>query len=237
MLVLFFSMEKQPKPLFKLSPSSLHLFLECPRCFWLEKVKKISRPDSIFPSLPSGMDKILKEHFDRFMDKGLLPPELHTNGLQNYKLFSDKALLKIWRNNLKGIEWLDTATNILLRGAVDNILVKGNKHIVLDYKTRGFPLKEDTHEHYVLQMDIYNLLLRKNGYLTEDYSYLLFYYPKEVLKTGEVVFETVVKKMIVNIANGQKVFQEACAVLLQEDPPEPSGACGFCHWAKGMLEE
>ena len=60
----------------KLSPSSLNLFLECPRCFWLYKVKGVGRPDGIFPSLPNGMDKILKEHFDRFMEKGELPPEL-----------------------------------------------------------------------------------------------------------------------------------------------------------------
>lgn len=54
---------------FKLSPSSLNLMLECPRCFWLQLVKKEKRPDTPFPSLPSGMDKVLKEHFDRFMEK------------------------------------------------------------------------------------------------------------------------------------------------------------------------
>ena len=81
-----------------------------------------------------------------------------------------------------------------------------------------------------------NLLLRKNGYATGGYSYLLFYYPREVLSTGEVVFETVVKKTVVNIANGQNVFQEACAVLLQEDPPKPGSDCGYCMWAKGVYE-
>src|SRR3989344_4511673 len=94
------------KMTYKFSPSSLSLLKDCPRCFWLNFNKNIKRPDSIFPSLPSGMDKILK---------------------------------------------------------------KGKKLIVLDYKTRGFPLKEDTHEHYQDQMDIYNFLLRKNGYETEDY--------------------------------------------------------------------
>lgn len=27
------------------------------------------RPDTIFPSLPSGMDRILKDHFDKFMKR------------------------------------------------------------------------------------------------------------------------------------------------------------------------
>ena len=32
--------------------------LECPRCFWLQIVKNIKRPQGIFPSLPSGMDQV-----------------------------------------------------------------------------------------------------------------------------------------------------------------------------------
>jgi len=46
----------------RLSPSSLNLFLECPRCFWLDKNKGIKRPRGIFPSLPSGMDSVIKKY-------------------------------------------------------------------------------------------------------------------------------------------------------------------------------
>jgi len=45
---------------FKLSPSALNLMKECPRCFWLAQHKVWKRPSGIFPSLPSGMDRILK---------------------------------------------------------------------------------------------------------------------------------------------------------------------------------
>src|SRR3989344_674773 len=167
---------------YKLSPSSLSLMEDCPRCFWLAKHGVWKRPNGIFPSLPSGMDMILKTHFDGFRDEGQLPPELHKSECRKNgcKLFKDSEKLKIWRSNLKGIRWEDGKGNIL-HGAVDNILTKGKKLIVLDYKTRGFPLKEDTPEHYKDQLDIYNFLLRKNGYETENYSFLLFYYPKEVL--------------------------------------------------------
>ncbi|MEM3126988.1 MAG: hypothetical protein QW331_02890 [Candidatus Woesearchaeota archaeon] len=66
---------------------------ECPRCFWLAFNKDIKRPDTVFPSLPSGMDKILKEHFDKFMRKGELPPELQQlNG--EVKLFDDKSIFQ-----------------------------------------------------------------------------------------------------------------------------------------------
>ena len=91
---------------FKLSPSSLNLFKECPRCFWLTQHKVWKRPDGIFPSLPSGMDSILKQHFDKFMRKGLLPPEIKDNGDAKGMLrFNDEDLLKVWRSNFKGIQW------------------------------------------------------------------------------------------------------------------------------------
>ena len=155
--------------MYKVSPTSLNLMLECPRCFWLQVVKNIKRPETPFPSLPRGMDKILKEHFDRFMEKQQLPPELcNNNECSGLKLFDDKEKLKIWRNNLKGIEYKDEESGVLLHGAIDNILVKGKKLVVLDYKTRGYALKEDTHKYYQIQMDLYNLLLRKNNYETED---------------------------------------------------------------------
>ena len=200
--------------------------LECPRCFWLQIVKGIKRPAAIFPSLPSGMDKILKEHFDRFMEKGELPPELKESECKDCKLFDDKEKLGVWRSNFKGVGFLDES-GVLLHGAVDNILVKNGKLIVLDYKTRGFPLKEDTHEHYQIQMDLYNFLLRKNGYSTEDYTYLLFYYPNKVTGTGEVVFDTKLIKIKTSAENGEKVFKKAIALINEECPEEK------CEWCEG----
>ena len=221
--------------MYKLSPSSLNLLQDCPRCFWLQIVKKISRPISAFPSLPSGVDKMLKQHFDRFMEKNLLPPELI--GLdKSFKLFNNKELLKKWRNNLKGIEYLDQENNIILRGAVDNILEKDNKLIVLDYKTRGFALKEDTAHHYQDQLNIYNFLLRKNGFETEDYSYLLFYVPEKILESGVFIFKTELVKMKINIEHAELLFKKALLVLNKE-VPQPSSNCKFCNWAKGVSVE
>ena len=202
--------------------------LECKRCFYLQIVKNIKRPSTIFPSLPSGMDMILKKHFDKFMERNELPPEIRES-CKDCKLFSDKKLLEIWRNNRKGIEYLDQDSGILLHGAVDNILVsKSGKLIVLDYKTRGFPVKEDTHEHYQLQMDIYNFLLRKNNYETEDFTYLLFYYPKEVKETGEIIFNTELRKIKVNAKEGEKIFNDAVALISSKEEPEEK-----CEWCEG----
>lgn len=109
--------------------------------------------------------------------------------------------------------------------------MKGKKLIVLDYKTRGFPCKEDTADHYQNQLDIYNFLLRKNGYETEDYAYLLFYHPEEVKDNGDVVFNTDLTKMNISIKNAEDIFKKALAVL-QGEMPEPAEECGFCKWVE-----
>lgn len=212
---------------YKFSPSSLSLLKECPRCFWLHFNKKIRRPDTIFPSLPSGMDKILKAHFDSFRDRDELPPELKDMN-DEVTLFDDAGLLEVWRNNFKGIQWNDEKGN-LLRGAVDNILQKGKKLIVLDYKTRGYPLKEDTAKYYQDQLDIYNFLLRKNGYETEDYAYLLFYHPDRVNENGNIVFHTDLVRMDISVKNAERIFNKAVKVL-EGNMPEPSDNCQFCEW-------
>lgn len=214
---------------YTLSPSTLNLLKDCPRCFWLQFNKGIKRPAGIFPSLPSGMDKILKAHFDSYRDRGELPPELN-DCKDDCKLFDDVEKLKVWRSNFKGIQWKDNKGN-LFRGAVDNILQKGGKLIVLDYKTRGFPLKEDTADHYQNQLDIYNFLLRKNDYETEDYAYLLFYHPKEVSPNGDVVFNTDLIKMEISVKNAERIFKEAIEVL-EGEMPEPSEECEYCKWTE-----
>jgi hypothetical protein len=204
-------------------------------CFWLEKHKVWKRPQGIFPSLPSEMDKILKIHFHKFMKQGKLPPELcENNYCYGLKLFSNEDLLKKWQNNFKGVSYIDKEGNEL-HGAVDNILVRGKakneRLVVLDYKTRGFPVKEEIHKSYQLQMDVYTFLLRKNGYKTEEYALLLFYVPKEVMEDGAVLFDSEVKRVAVNSGNGEKVWKRALEVLNGECP-KVNEECGWCRYKK-----
>ncbi len=232
---------------YKFSKSSLSLLKDCPRCFWLHFNKKIKHPSTIFPSLPSGMDAILKKHFDSYRERDELPPELQAlekdatgtssaaprqaeSGSGNIKLFPDKKQLSIWQNNFKGIQWKDDKGNLFM-GAVDDLLTKDRKIIVMDFKTRGFPKKDDTAALYQDQLDIYNFLLRKNGFETEDYGYLIFYHPLEVARSGDVIFHKDLVKMKVDVKNAEKIFARAVEVL--EGPmPKSSEDCGHCKWAR-----
>lgn len=211
-----------------LSPSTLRLFLECPRCFWLDKTKHIKRPAGIFPSLPFGMDKILKEHFDEHRKNGKPPEELE--GKFEGKLFQDTEKLNTWRNNFKGLQYTDPKTGIILRGAIDELFVTADgKYAPLDFKTRGYPRKENTHEHYQHQMDIYSFLLEKNGMTPADFAILIFYHPIGINDKHDVIFDPDPVKVKVDRVRGEKIFLEAVKCLLGGEP-EPSEDCEWCGW-------
>jgi len=210
---------------YKLSPSSLNLYKECPRCFYKYVNEGKKRPSGPFPSLPSGMDLAFKSYFDSFRKDGKLPPELAE--LKNVHLFDLEHLLKKWRNGHSGLNFKDKAGNEL-RGSVDEVLCTNEGDlIVLDFKTRGSKLKEDTAEHYRLQLDVYNFILRRNGFTTEDYSVLLFFYPRAFKEDGTVIFNKQLVKMSVNVNHAETMFNNAIK-LLQGKKPALNYDCSFC---------
>jgi hypothetical protein len=170
------------------------------------------------------MDRVLKEYFDSFRGTGV-PPELMKHDIDAF-LFSNKAKLDEWRDYRKGLKYYDAEGNVL-KGMVDDVLEREGKLIVLDFKTRGYPCKDDSHSYYQDQMNIYTFLLQQSGNETEDYAYLLFYSPEKVLSNGDVHFKTELKKVMVNAAEGLKLFTDAIK-LLKGSIPEAKEECGFC---------
>jgi len=213
----------------KLSPSSISLFLECPRCFWLDKIKGIKRPSGPFPSLPNGMDRILKEHFDLHRGDNSAPEELE--GRFKGRLFQDIAKLNVWRNNFRGLRYTDPDSGATLMGALDDLFVtEDGKHAPLDFKTRGYPRKDDTHKYYQHQMDIYSLLLEKNHLPPADFAILIFYHPTGVNNAHDVVFDPDPVKVPVSRKNGERIFLDAVKCLEMPNPPEPGKGCEWCVW-------
>lgn len=216
----------------KLSPSTISLFLECPRCFWMQFNAGIKRPATIFPSLPAGMDSVLKKHFDRHRHDHSLPEEL--DGKFDGRLFDDGAKLEIWRSSYQGLRYRDENTGAVLMGALDDLFVTSDgKYAPLDFKTRGSPRKNDTHSYYQHQMDIYSFLLEKNSLPPADFAILVFYHPTGVDERHNVIFDPDPVKVPVDRKHGEKLFLEAVACLLGAEP-KPSRDCGFCGWVSKL---
>ncbi len=211
----------------KLSPSSLNLFLDCPRCFWLEKNKGVKRPRGIFPSLPGGMDLVIKTYFDKYRVKNELPPEV--KGRLTGKLLADMSLLNKWRSwRATDLCYEDKSINASLSGALDDCLMEDGCYIPLDYKTRGSDLKEDPRKYYQTQLDCYCLILESSGRKTKGLAYLLYYWPTEVSENGMVKFHVEPFKIETSIESAKKIFKDA-VVLLTHEIPNANPACEYCN--------
>lgn len=211
-----------------LSPSALSLFKDCPRCFWLEKVKNIKRPRGIFPSLPGGMDRVIKTYFDTFRVHGTLPPELHIDAFQGIRLFGDQVQLEAWRAWRTGLRYHEDGS--VLSGMLDDLLVKDGAYVPFDYKTKGSPTnEEDATKYYQTQLDCYALMLEGNGLKTAGYGFLLYYSPKEVRENGQVHFEIQPIRIETDVERAKGLFRRALA-LLTGAAPQASEKCEYCHW-------
>lgn len=216
---------------YKLSPSRLNLFFECERCFWLKVNEGVERPSGPFPSLPSGMDQKIKEHFDRFRRKNETPPELEEVDIDAEPL-DDKDFLEKARSWQTEPKWRDPETGALLRGGVDDLLrSKTGKIIVMDYKTRGYPPKgkNGAPHYYERQVNLYNLIMRENGYETEEFGLILYYYPDRVNGNGDFVFHRELRKVDVDIPGAKQLVRDAVETLEGEKPTH-SDRCDYCDW-------
>lgn len=214
--------------LHRLSASSLAVLLECPRCFWLQIHENIRRPSGPFPSLPSGIDGVLKSYFDGYRKQGTLPPDVR--GILPGTLFSDQKLLDTWRNNRLGIRAKRPELGIELTGALDDLLQEETTVTPLDFKTRGYALKDDTHKHYEHQLDLYAYLLEQNGYRTSGRGFLIFLWPEEVRDGRIIRFRMEAVEMATSRRRAEDLLVKA-AQMLKQPMPERHVACAFCQFA------
>ncbi len=213
-----------------LSPSSLNLFIECPRCFWLYLKRKISRPRAPASTLPTGMDGLIKKHFDKYRESGKLPPELEAK----IKLKPvPQALLDKWRNWRTGLSYEED--NACLRGGLDECFLDGEIYIPVDYKTRGFALKDDTAGYYQNQLNLYALLLKKNNFKISSFAYLVFYVLQSLSDNGEAKFDIQLIRIDTDTEKAHHVFTQAGNLLKQDSPPQAGAKCGYCSWARNNL--
>lgn len=212
----------------KLSPTSLNLFTECPRCFWLKFVRGIDRPLGIFPSLPGGMDGVLKTYFNEYRAEGVLPP-----------LVADKLPGRLMDPLPKTLLYTDKDLRAILTGKLDDALQLGpDEYCVIDHKTRGYPPKEEVLAPYQLQMDAYDFLMNQNGYPTNHKAFLVYYYPTAGQLHNNFPFVVEPKELATNPARALMIFRDAVGCLRGE-MPESAKTCVYCGWAKmmGQVEE
>lgn len=226
---------------FKLSPSSVMSFKRCAKCFWLEKIAKNKPPRGIFPSLPSGMDRIIKVYMDEHRAEGILPNELDLPG---YKLFPDQNKLNAWRNWRSGLTGKLSGGQGTLIGAFDDLLVSPEGlYVPFDYKTKGTPAEDGyAAKYYQIQVDLYALMLISNGLKADDHAIFSYWSPTKVegginnyspgkvgYMGGMVQFNTQTIKISLDLSGAVKIVAAALACLNGKEP-DPSPDCELCAY-------
>jgi len=198
-------------PQVSLSASTLKLYLECPRCFWLLVNQGIKQPRGPFPSLPMGIDTVLKRYFDVYRHRGVLPPLI--DGKLNGTLIKEPLTLTFTDSTLKA----------RLLGKLDDcVILKDGRHAPLDHKTRASAPDDVsyTEKYYKFQMDVYSLLLERNGYPISHTAYVIYYYPMDGDLHDGFPFGVAIHHIPTDPAGAYAVFQAARHLLL-----EPNSRC------------
>ncbi len=166
----------ESKP-FAISRSKIDLFLECPRCFYLDRRLGLGRPSLPGFALNSAVDALLKNEFD-LLRKSSQAHEL----MKKYEIDAvpfNHPSLATWRNNFVGQQHLNQNTNLLIFGAVDDIwLNKREELLIVDYKSTStsnkISLDDEYRQGYKKQMEVYQWLFRKEGFPVNDTGYFVY---------------------------------------------------------------
>lgn len=172
---LYIPASKEP---FRISRSKVDLFLECPKCFYLDRRLGVARPPGYPFSLNSAVDALLKKEFDAHRAKGSAHPLMKQYRVDAVPFQHEK--MNEWRDSLRaGVTYEHTPTNFLVTGGVDDIWVnpKGEL-IVVDYKATSkngeVNLDAEWQDGYKRQMEFYQWLLRQNGFTVSPTGYFVY---------------------------------------------------------------
>jgi len=104
---------------FKISRSKIDLFLECPRCFYIDRRLGVGRPPGFPFNLNSAVDTLLKKEFDIHRAGKTKHPLMKAYGIEAVPFQHEK--LDEWRENFKGIQYHHEPTNLVVTGAIDDV--------------------------------------------------------------------------------------------------------------------
>ena len=221
---------------FKLSRSKIELFMECPRCFYIDRRLGVNRPPGFPFTLNSAVDYLLKNEFDSYRVKKLKHPiqiEYNIDAIP-----AEHKDLEKWRFNFEGIQYHHEPTNFIVFGAIDDLWINSkDEYIVVDYKStstneRITELNKDWHESYKRQIEIYQWLLVKNGYNVSEVSYFIYCNGiKDREEFGKKLdFDVTLISYKGDIGWVEDVIISAFECLQSVVVPEYNPACDYCSY-------
>ncbi len=220
---------------FKLSRSKIDLFNECPRCFYLDRRLGVSRPSMPGFTLNVAVDHLLKKEFDIHRAAGEAHPLMTQYGIDAVP-FEHKDL-NVWRENFKGVQYVHPETNFLVTGAIDDVWVNpsGELHVV-DYKATSKEEKPNLdgiwQQGYKRQMEVYQWLLRNNGFKVSNRGYFVYVNGKKDREAFDARLEFDVDVIPYDGDSSwiDGTLVQARETLAAEALPETGSRCEYCPY-------
>jgi len=231
---------------YKVSRSKIELFMQCPRCFWLDVCLKILRPSSPPFNINKAIDELFKKEFDSYRVKGQPHPIMLENKVQAIP-FAHKDL-NVWRENFTGVAALHKPTNLHVFGAIDDVWVNdAGELIVVDYKATSkqsdVSIDSAWQISYKRQLEVYQWLLRKNGFKVNDTGYFVYTNARIDLDgfNDRVEFRTKLLPYTGSDAWVEPTLTKMKACMESDDMPPVGeaamgGPCEFCSYARARTE-
>lgn len=230
-----------------LSPTTLNMVRDCPRCMWDHVLWKQKRPSGPFPSLPRGIDDATKSYCDRYRPG--LPPALKRISetipeLKDFTLHPDQRwinTLRDWKGGLIATIKIDGQV-YKVSGSVDDLLINSDGAFAqLDEKSKAkSPEPGEGEKYYGNQMDTYDLIFKHNGFDVTGLSFLWYMIPTSMedrdtsLPSLNAVFDTQVQVVKSSWERAMLQIQNVHEMLMKHPDrtkPPTSGNCSFCDFA------
>ncbi|MDO8497425.1 MAG: PD-(D/E)XK nuclease family protein [bacterium] len=230
------------KETFRLSRSKIDLFLNCPRCFYLDRKLGVAQPPGYPFSLNSAVDKLLKKEFDIHRANETAHPLMRAYGIDAIPLRHEK--IDEWRDALRrGITYTIAEEHVVITGGVDDVWVnpKGEFYIV-DYKATSkeeeVTLDADWQIGYKRQMEIYQWLFRQNGYTVSSTGYFVYCNgntDKEAFD-GKLEFNIKIIPYVGDDGWVEKTILSAIECLKGDHIPEMGADCDYCKYREAVRQ-
>lgn len=224
-----------PKP-FKISRSKIDLFQQCPRCFYVDRRLGVGRPPSFPFTLNNAVDFLLKKEFDLYRRYGKPHPLIEKYGVDACPVYHKD--LEQWRRNFAGVQLLHAPTNFIIFGAIDDLWQNSKgEFLVVDYKATASQkeiteLNKGWHKSYKRQMEVYQWLLRGNGYSVSNTGYFVYCNGQTNRETfdGSLEFDLTLIPYEGNDSWVEQTISDIHRCLLNGQAPSESADCDYCAY-------
>ena len=227
----------------KISRSAVEQHINCQKCFYLAYKHKI-RPFSLPFTLNSAVDNLCKNEFDHYRAKSEPHPLFLEHGIDAVPFAHEK--MNEWRENYRGIRYIDETAGFNFGGAVDDVWQKpSGELIIVDVKAtskKDFDW-EDTYSKweyakgYQRQLEMYQWLFKKNGFEVAPEAYLVYYNGKknEPMFNQRLEFDLHLVKLECNCDWVEDAILAALKTL-QGEMPKSAINCPHCNYLKDHWE-